>query len=76
MRVKSSSQTLEDQSIFLLDQLQSTLHKFDTFCLLYDDSNSMTTWSIENTELWLRFCKQNENNICLDLIQKVYITIH
>ncbi|VVC25678.1 Hypothetical protein CINCED_3A000948 [Cinara cedri] len=70
LRVKSSPQTLQDKSIFLLDQLQSTLHKFDTFCLLYDDSDSITTWSIENTELWLRFYKQNENLICLDLIQK------
>lgn len=70
-RVKSSSsQGLENKLPFLLDQLQSKLHKLDTFCLLYDVSDELT-WSIENTELWLRFCKQSVNSICLDLIQKV-----
>jgi len=71
LRVKSSSQGLENKLLFLLDQLQSTLHKLDTFCLLHDVSD----WSIENTELWLSFCKQNVNDICLDLIQKVNIYI-
>ncbi|XP_060837150.1 uncharacterized protein LOC132919505 isoform X1 [Rhopalosiphum padi] len=66
LRVKSSSQGLENKLTFLLDQLQSTLHKLDTFCLLHDVSD----WSIENTELWLSFCKQNVNDICLDLVQK------
>jgi len=71
--VKSSPEELECKPIFLLDQLQSTLHKLDTFCLLHNVSDSLTTWSIENTELWLRFCKQDINNICLDLVQKVCI---
>lgn len=70
MRVKSS-QMSEDKLTFILDKLQSTLHKLNTFCLLHDESNILSTWSIENTELWLRFCKQDVNKICLDLIQKV-----
>lgn len=73
LRVKSSPQEMENKSNFLLDQLQSTLHKLDTFCLLHDVSNGLATWSIENTELWLRFCKENVKNICLDFIQKVCI---
>lgn len=55
----------------LLDQLQSTLHKLVTFCFLNNVSDSSTTWSIEKTEQWLRFCKQDVNSICLDLIQNV-----
>lgn len=74
MRVKSSSQGSEN-TLFLLNELQSTLHKLDTFCLLYDVSEDLTTWSIENTELWLRFSKQNVNLICLDCVQKVCIII-
>lgn len=73
LRVKSSLQEIESKSKFILDELQSTLHKLDTFCLLHNVSDGLTTWSIENTELWLRFCKQNVKNICLDLIQKVCI---
>lgn len=61
----------DSKVIFLLNQLQSTLHKLDTFCLLHDISDGLTTWSIEDTELWLHFCKQNANSICLDLIKKV-----
>lgn len=71
LRVKSVPLESEYKSISLLDQLQSTLHKLDTFCLLHNVSDSLTTWSIENTELWLRFCKQDINNICLDLVKKV-----
>lgn len=71
--MKSSPEESECKPILLLDQLQSTLHKLDTFCLLHNVSDSVTTWSIENTELWLRFCKQDINNICLDLVQKVCI---
>lgn len=71
LRVKSSSsEGSENKSIFLLDRLQSKLHKLDTFCLLYDVCSELT-WSIENIELWIRFCKQSVNNICLDLIEKV-----
>lgn len=70
MRVKSSPQESKNK-LFLLNELQSILHKLDTFCLLYDVSEGSTTWSIENTELWLRFNKQNVNFICLDFVQKV-----
>lgn len=71
LRVKSASQESDTKSLYLLDQLQSTLHKLDTFCLLNDVSEVVTTGSIENIETWIRFCKQNVNNICLDLIRKV-----
>ncbi|XP_050522143.1 uncharacterized protein LOC126894881 isoform X2 [Daktulosphaira vitifoliae] len=70
-RVKSSIQeNFNKSSEVLLDQLQSNLHKLDTFCLLHPMSDGSTIWSIEDTELWLRFSKDNINNICLNLIQK------
>jgi len=72
LRVKASSQQPERGVEFLLDKLQSMIHKLDTFCLLYDVSEDCTTWRIENTELWLCFCKQNVNQICLDFVQKVF----
>lgn len=75
LRVKSSSHESENKTILLLSNLQSLLHKLDTFCFLYDVSEpeGLTSWSIENTELWLRFCKQDVNQICLDFLQKVCI---
>lgn len=69
LRIKSSSQELDNKSFFILDELQSKLHKLATFCLLYNVFDELT-WS-ENTEVWIRFSKQSVNNICLDLIQKV-----
>lgn len=75
LRVKTSSQESENKE-FLLDRLQSTMHKLDTFCLLYDVSEGISTWSIENTELWLRFCKQNVNQICLGFVQKVFTQMY
>lgn len=71
-RVKTSVQKSDNDSILLLDQLQSTLHKLDTFCLLHYVSDASTNLSVEDAELWLRFCKQNVSKICLDLLQKVH----
>ncbi|XP_050441522.1 uncharacterized protein LOC126846278 [Adelges cooleyi] len=70
-RMKSLFQEYSNgKSLVVLDQLQLTLHKLDTFCLLYNVSDGSAICSIEDTELWLQFSKQDVDSIFLNLIQK------